>query len=184
MIMKKRIFVAIHVPDQIKKEILSWQEKHSFLSVRWIKPENLHITLVPPWYADNQGVEETVGILEKKTENFNSFPVDFSQVNYGPDKNRPRLIWAEGDTPKEFGDLKADIEDSFLLNESIGFRKKEKRPPKLHLTIARFNFLKNLVSLDGLVNWSFQTDTVEILESKLKKTGAEYSVLRSFVFGE
>lgn len=178
---KKRIFVAIHVPDEIKKEIFKWQENHSFLNVRWISPKNLHITIVPPWYADDQGVEETVGILEKKIDNFNSFPVSFNQVNYGPAKNRPRLIWAEGDTPKRFGDLKADVEDSLLLNESTGFRKKEKRLPKLHLTIARFNFLKNLVPLDSAINWSFNADTVELLESKLKKTGAEYSALRSFI---
>ncbi|MCH8987167.1 hypothetical protein IIA94_03325, partial [Patescibacteria group bacterium] len=56
--MLKRIFIAINLPDAVKKELLSYKEKWAELftphrnevsgagPVRWVLPENLHITLV------------------------------------------------------------------------------------------------------------------------------------------
>ncbi|MCH7883536.1 RNA 2',3'-cyclic phosphodiesterase [Patescibacteria group bacterium] len=176
---KRRIFVALPIPGKIKKEIALWQEKHSHILVRWIKSENLHITVVPPWYVTDEEFQSTVQTIKESVGAAESFSVRFDKVLFGPSGQSVRLIWAEGETPKEFIELKGRLEDALS-----DFVRKEKRPAKLHLTIARFKpgTLEHLPPLNGEIRWEFEIKSIDLMESILKRTGAEYSVLESFIF--
>lgn len=182
--MKRRVFVAIPIPDTVSKEIVFWQRRHANLKVRWIKPENLHITVVPPWYVTEEDLYEITKALKEAAQDLPPFEVRFEKVLFGPPGQTARLIWAEGYTPQELGELKERLESMFLQNPKTGFRKKEMRPAKLHLTIARFRpgTIKKLLPLDGGINWEFEVGEVDLMESKLKRTGAEYTSLRIFNF--
>ena len=53
--MAKRLFVAIKPDAELIENIIHWQKKHKKLpAVRMIKPEYLHLTLVPPFYEDDE----------------------------------------------------------------------------------------------------------------------------------
>jgi len=41
-----RIFIAINLPANLKKELSMAQNRWPELPARWTKPENLHITLL------------------------------------------------------------------------------------------------------------------------------------------
>lgn len=183
--MKRRVFVAIPIPEKIKKEVGQWQRAHGALPVRWLKPENLHITIVPPWYVDEDQLY-TVTKTWQTVKDLAPFPIKFTQVLFGPPGQPPRLVWAEGETPKEFVKLKERLEEALLENEKTGFFKKEKRPAKLHLTLARFRpgSIKKLPHLGGAVDWRFDVDSVNLMESILKRTGAEYTTLQHVSLGE
>jgi len=45
MFKPKRIFIAINLPKQIKKQLAQFQENWPDLPARWLKKETLHITL-------------------------------------------------------------------------------------------------------------------------------------------
>lgn len=204
---KRRIFVALPIPDEIKKEIALWQEKHAHIPVRpvrkttndaldtdklkddlkdglsngirWTKKENLHITVIAPWYVTDEEFQSIVQTIKENARDMQSFSVHFEKVLFGPSGQPARLIWAEGETPKEFVELKGRFEDAFSR-----FVRKEKRHPKLHLTIARFRpgTLEHLSPLNGETRWEFEIKSIDLMESVLKRTGAEYSVLQSFDF--
>ena len=42
---RRRIFIAINLPEDIKRELAAYDQKWSDLPVRWTEKENLHITL-------------------------------------------------------------------------------------------------------------------------------------------
>lgn len=163
--------------------MLAWQKAHSNLQVRWIKPENLHITVVPPWYVAEDGLYEVIKVFEQTLKDFKTFPVLFEKILFGPPGQPPRLIWTEGETPEEFKSLKSLIEDALMADPKTGFWKKEKRPGKLHLTIARFRpgSIK-IKPLNETINWRFETNRIDIMASELKRTGAEYTTLQIFNF--
>lgn len=180
--MKRRIFAALPIAEDIAKEILTWQKRHANLPVRWIKLENLHITLVPPWYVTEDELYTATKVIDEAIKQAEPFSVQFGRVLYGPPGGRPRLIWAEGPSVREFNELKSSTKDALLENPQTGFPAKENRPAKLHLTIARFrpNELRNLSRLDEKIDWQFEIDSVQLMESKLQRRGAEYFVLQEF----
>lgn len=173
--MKRRIFVALPIERQLQDEILAWEHQFKKLSVRWLTGKNLHITLVPPWYADD--VEAVIKKLRKAKHLVGLFDIAFSRVAYGPTTREARLIWAEGETPHELPALKASIE-KVLDAES------EKRSFRLHLTLARFRpetFSSfSIKTLDEKVSWSQSCNRFVLMESHLSRTGADYEIIKSF----
>lgn len=180
--MKRRIFVAIPIPDDLRRKITDWQKAHAVLPIRWIKPENLHITVAPPWYATDDELYRTAQIIGSACGNIQQFSAHFIRVLFGPTGRTPRLIWAEGRTPQELERLKNAIQNALFDDEKTGFFKKENRPAMLHLTIARFrpHEVKNRPPLDEAADWQFDATELHLMESVLKRTGAEYTVLQKF----
>src|SRR3989344_8389345 len=105
-----RVFVAIKISEELQKRILEWEEKYKALPVRWLPPENLHITLIPPWEEKN--VEEVKSKLSKlsKLSKTGEFDILFNKVSFGPKPEHPRLIWAEGKSPENFKKLRKNTE--------------------------------------------------------------------------
>ena len=44
--MSNRIFIAVNLPENVKKKLAEYEENWLDLPIRWTKKENLHITLV------------------------------------------------------------------------------------------------------------------------------------------
>lgn len=172
---KKRVFVGIKASPGLKEEIVNFSK--SVLNnekIRTIEPENLHITLTPPWYEKNlKKVKEKLTPLEK----LSSFEIEFEKIEVGPSKKHPRLIWATGKAGKNIKRLKEKTES--LLN-----KKGEKRPFFLHLTIARFkrkDFSKiSFKKTRWDFYWKEEIESVDLFESRLLQSGAEYKILSTF----
>ena len=170
--MEKRIFVAIPVSENLQDQVRSFADEYAELPVRWLRGKNLHITLIPPWHTEDAGVigDQLKNIAGK----FAPFSINFSRVLYGPNPRSPRLIWAEGKTPKELLDLKKEL--SKILGQAP-----DVRPFVLHMTLARFrpeNFSKFPVKeINEEVNWSEEVNSIVLMESHLSPSGADYEVL-------
>ena len=103
---KKRLFVAIKTSVKLDQEIKTWQIKHANLPLRWIKEQNLHITLVPPW---NEADEALIKIsLNQIQEKISKFKISFKNIHL---TNNKKFIWLTGDAPKEILDLKKSIHE-------------------------------------------------------------------------
>lgn len=185
--MVKRVFIAINLPQEIKRELLAIQKMFPTLPCRWVGPENLHLTLV---FLGNLNDEEILKVIEavgeavKQKQKF-SFSLD--RVCYGPDKKMPpRLVWIEGEKSKELAGLKKDLDE--LLAEKIKYRP-DKRDFLPHITLARiktFNW-KRLETEQrpeiGLeLGLEVPVNSIEVMESRLKRSGAEYQILESLSF--
>jgi len=83
---KRRVFVAIGISSQLKEKIAYWQKKWNHLSVRWIKPENMHVTLIPPWYTTE--VDKVIEDLKSVNQNRKRFWTSSPRWSFG----QPRRV--------------------------------------------------------------------------------------------
>lgn len=190
--MKKRIFIALNIPDQLKPEIALFQKSYSHLPVRWIKPQNLHITLVPPWHSESASWRKEINPSRPRREprseekirplgaQFRPINVHFDRVAFGPNPKKPRLIWAIGQAVPQITNLQKK------LQKTLG-RPEEKREYLLHLTLARFNprdFRKfPIKQIREKISWSDKIDSFSLLESCPTTTGAEYEIIKKIKLG-
>jgi len=178
-----RIFIAISLPNEIKEELEDIKQNlvNSFpdgvgLAVgKWVKKENLHITMLFIGDADENRIVEVSQKIKEAIEGQVSFKIKINRVGLGAkEKGIPRLIWAEVGESKEL--------------ESIA--KKLGSPNfKAHITLARIKAWQwkqidpeEMPNVEQDLDIEFETKSIDIMESKLKRTGAEYSLLESIIF--
>jgi RNA 2',3'-cyclic 3'-phosphodiesterase len=169
---RHRIFIALIASRELQRAVALWREQHERLPVRWLTDKNLHVTIIPPWYATDAAdaarelatIRGTVGPIE----------ANFTRVDFGPSPREPRLIWTEGPTPRALGDLQRHV--AAALDMPL-----EQRPLRLHLTLARFR-PEDFASLptqrlDERVLWHERFTSIALMESHLSRSGADYEVL-------
>lgn len=196
--MKHRIFIAINLPKDIKNKLEECQNKTENLfasyqnedsgtgPIRWTKKENLHITLLFLGYLSNEEFLEVLGIIKKAAQGIKPFSINLNKICYGPpNQNKPpRMIWARGEKNEEMGKLKKGLENSLL---SCRDDANETRPYLPHITLGRIKMWEwrriepeERPIVDTDVSLNFEVNSIELMESQLKKGGPQYYVLESF----
>jgi len=186
--MGHRIFIAINLPDDIKKRLVFHQSKWPELPIRWTKKENLHITLVFIGYVNDQELIEICKIVEKVAVRNSSLSLNLNKICYGPPKKiPPRMVWAEGEKSEELGKLQNDLENSLSGSEVKIMKESEARPYAPHITLGRikqWEFRKiepeERPVVEEEISLNFPVQSIEVMESELKRGGAEYTILESY----
>ncbi|MDP2641307.1 MAG: RNA 2',3'-cyclic phosphodiesterase [Candidatus Yanofskybacteria bacterium] len=174
--MLHRIFIAITVPEKLKQELLSYQEKWPELPARWAKSANLHITLAFLGNRSDQEVEQLRETLASLVALYPSFSLEIDQILYGPSASNPRMVWARIAENANLIALQKEISKRLLPSEPDTFF--------AHVTLARLNTwkmreLEELPELDMAISLSVPVRSVEIMESRLNPRGATYTVMES-----
>jgi len=178
-----RTFIAIELPDRIKKEIEQLQAplKKTNAFVSWVKPENIHVTLKFLGEVPENKINEVFSATGKALEGAKKFTMSLKGLGAFPDVRRPRVIWVgSGSGEKELSYLANRVEEEM---EKIGFPK-EDRKFSAHFTIGRVKSPKNVEKLMELVKLSnFQTEEIEVnevvvMKSQLHPAGAIYTPLK------
>jgi RNA 2',3'-cyclic 3'-phosphodiesterase len=180
---KVRIFVAVELTQEIKENLRVIQEelKKASADVKWVKPENTHLTLKFLGYVFSQQIPEIINGLKNGLMGFGSFPVEIINIGSFPEKGRPRIIWAGvGAGKQDLIRLQGKVED-FLKKFTFSEEVREYVP---HLTIGRARGLQNIKALQDLsiaknsVHFGkvFAED-VSIIRSDLKPDGPVYTIL-------
>ena len=186
--MLHRIFLAINIPQSLKEEMLQVRTRLPEIPCTWTSKENLHFTLVFLGNTSDKELQEVLLLAKKVGEQHKKFSIALSRIQYGSSRNVPRMIWATGHMPKELLSLQKDLEKAFSASTILHFTP-EKRPYTLHLTLARLNGFElqtmeqdELPIVDEEMAWEIPADSFQVMESKLKRGGAEYTVVQSFSF--
>jgi 2'-5' RNA ligase len=181
-----RSFTAIELPPALKDEIGNYIRdlKKIQRGVKWVKAENLHITLKfigEQSHALTANITETLGGID-----FNSgkFTVTAAETGAFPNKRRPRVIWLglNAEPPDSLLHLQSAIENKL---ETIGIER-EKRPFSAHLTIGRVKFGDNFGRIWKYVEkypfppFSFDVESFALIKSILASQGAQYTVLKKY----
>jgi RNA 2',3'-cyclic 3'-phosphodiesterase len=181
---RHRIFIAINLPVEIKKELAKYQEKWPELPAKWTPKDNLHITLEFLGNLTDQETGDVCQIVAEISKRHKSFTINLTKVLYGPpDKNPPKMIWVAGEKSEELTDLKNDLEECVL--EKVKFRPDEKGF-SLHITLARileWEFRKiepeEVPEISENIDLNFSADSIEVMESEMKRGGPQYTILES-----
>ena len=177
--MRHRVFIAINLPEETKKELASYQAKWPDLPIRWTKQDNLHITLEFLGYLSD---EELAAICQRTKEmalKHRPFTVTLDKICYGPPgKIPPRMIWAIA-APQSGASLAL-----FGRGEKI-----QELNLALHITLGRIITWQwkqiepeERPDVSEEINLNFEVNSIEVMESVLKKGGPEYAILESFLF--
>ena len=181
-----RLFVALEIPSTVRDNLAALIKSLRAVSpqTRWVRPENLHVTLkfigeVPE--AKLAGIRE--GLASVRSEE--PVALDFRGLGFFPNEKHPRVFWAGIETSPNLKTLAADIDGT---TEKLGIAR-EQRPFSPHLTIARFEpprlpeKLRAAIQENAALDFgSLRTSQFHLIESKLKPSGAEYTTVESFTF--
>jgi 2'-5' RNA ligase len=132
-----RSFLAFELPLRIKEQLeeISEELRQSHLPVRWVKVENIHLTIV---FLGSVTEETIAGVKQKAgstAAKFSAFQIRLNGVGTFPGWKRPRVLWIGLDG--DIGGL-SDLQDKLQgALEELGF-KPESRPFRPHLTLGRF----------------------------------------------
>lgn len=186
--MNKRIFISISLPESVKNKLVSYQEEISnsfmhfndFCPIKWTKKHNLHITLFFVGYVELEQLVQVFETVENAVKKYNSFKINLNNVSYGPKEKSPKMVWVNGENSPELGELQAELE-----KELLEVRQSDNSFTP-HITLGRivqwqFNKieLEERPDISKDISLSFNVDSIEIMESDLKKGGAQYAVLKS-----
>ncbi|NTW11274.1 MAG: RNA 2',3'-cyclic phosphodiesterase [Chlorobiaceae bacterium] len=177
---KARVFIGIPAGEELLEDFVEFRKRHAGLPVRWIKPENLHFTVIPPWESENPAA--VCELIAKVASAFQASRGVLTRVKTGPLSSKPGLIWATGQAAPFFGPLRDE------LYRALPVVRKEHRPYLLHLTIARVRrdvqHELACMKLDEPVAWNALFRKLSLYESVLKQSGAEYTVLCEAFLGK
>lgn len=184
---KHRIFIAINLPEYIKKKLLSYQGKWLELPIRWAKAENLHITLAFLGLCSDEELLGVCKIVEGVASRNQPLKITLSRFAYGPpNKKLPGMVWAIGEKSQEFTCLRNDLEKSLTFSNQVNFTP-ERRVFSPHITMGRIRVWEfrridpeERPEVAEDISLSFDVGSIEIMESQLKREGAEYIIIKSY----
>ncbi len=177
-----RTFIAIEIPQDIKEEISGFQNslKDKNFPVRWVRPENIHITLKFVGEIPGEVVNNIKQEFEKSPPLIEPFSCTVGGTGVFPNLKRPRVFWAGIKNGAEETIALAGTIDRFVREFDIEREKKRFSP---HLTIGRFKRpfqvtgLENFLSDDILNTGNFSVGKIVFMQSVLKPLGPEYTPL-------
>lgn len=186
---RHRTFIAINLPADIKKYLARYAEKFPDLPASWTPEENLHITMVFLGDLTDEELGEVCVTAKQVAASHEGFEINLNKVGYGPDeKLPPRFIWATGEKSKELSDLKNDLQEALV--EKINF-KPEYKTFAPHVTMARISTFawrqiepEERPQVGEETSLTFLVESVEVMESELRKDGPVYTVIESLSLKE
>jgi 2'-5' RNA ligase len=182
-----RAFVSIELPEETKRNLSEVERvlggsRYSF--VRWVKPENLHLTLKFLGNISGARVDDSISAMKDVAKEVSSFHLDFLQLGAFPDLKQPRIIWVGiGGEVEKLSLLQQKVESALT---SRGFAV-ESRPFVPHLTLARLReetlygekkkFGARVVGAGIELDCPLEVTTVSLMKSQLTPQGAIYTCM-------
>lgn len=182
-----RSFLAFELPQGIREQLgeIFREVRQSRLPARWVREENIHLTIVFLGSVDESVLEdlkESVGLVVKQ---FTPFTTRLSRLGVFPHWRKPRVLWIglEGDMAG-LSRLRDQLQEALTV---FGVRQ-ETRPFRAHLTLGRFkDRLEEAEELKGILEQyqdisseGYPLDELVLFKSHLKPTGPVYTKMGSW----
>jgi RNA 2',3'-cyclic 3'-phosphodiesterase len=188
-----RLFVALEIPAAVRdnlaaliNELRAADASSSKNKARWVRPENLHVTLKFIGNVDAGKIDPIRDALAEVCSG-SAVALHFRGLGFFPNEKRPRVLWAGIEASPNLAPLAASI-DARLEKSGIPRETREFSP---HLTIARFDPPGISEKLRAAAQehaarefGAVRTGEFHLFESKTRPTGAEYTRLSSFSFAK
>jgi 2'-5' RNA ligase len=183
-----RTFIAIELDEELRDNLRHLQDRLAEQiapgSVRWVRPEGIHLTLKFLGDTTVDKVEEVKAALTRAAAEVGPFTFTVTGLGCFPNSRRPRVVWVG---IQELTGALARLRDAVEEHVApLGFPT-EKRPFSPHLTLGRVHrrASKSEVreigevvasSTIGIVD-EMTVTSVSFIKSDLKPSGAVYTTL-------
>lgn len=177
-----RSFVAVEVSAAVREELVELVERLrnlTSLRVRWVRPEQMHLTLV---FLGEVGLDFVEAAkIELAGVAAGAGPIECRLAGCGafPSLHRARVVWAGMEHGRdELANLQRLVSDAL---RRIGYQP-EQRPFSAHLTLGRLREPADVEFLTGVEFRSsvFTVERLVLFRSVLAPEGPQYSVLGEF----
>lgn len=188
-----RSFIAIHLPDDVRAELTSVEEKlkarrHPF--VKWVDPESMHLTLKFLGNVAVDSVPQIVDAMSRVAVAHSPFKLEVAGTGAFPNWQRPQVVWVGvGGELDRLNGLQTELESAL---SPLGYPP-ESRSFSAHLTLGRlrdratpderrrFGEFAQRVQLG--TGPSFEVDVIRLMKSQLTPAGPIYSELATAQLG-
>ena len=180
-----RTFVAIKLHGSLHNTLSEVVEKFasSKASVKWVAPENTHVTLKFLGGVEESRLPEVYAACEKAAAGSKPIDLEMKAVGCFPSMKRPRVVWLGIEKgAEEVKRLQQKIENEL---GRIGFPREE-REFTAHLTIGRVKGKQGISNLCRLLEaernifiGSMQAETISVMKSETLPSGPVYTELRA-----
>ena len=180
-----RAFIAVSLPPAVQAALGRLSQTLAAQvptrSVRWVKPELMHLTLR---FLGDTAVSQLPAItaaLDQVAVTQAPFTLHLGTLGGFPNRRRPRVIWVGlASSGGEIGELKQAI-DACLV--PLGWDV-EDRPFQSHLTLGRVNDGRQLAGLNwdmgvGVERLVVPVTAIHLIESQLRPDGPIYTIRHS-----
>ncbi len=181
-----RAFIAIEVPEEIKKEIAIQTAGLRQLvgrSVRWVAPENIHLTLKFLGEISASNIDLLTQTLKTEAGRQAAFEISVGNLGAFPNPRRARVLWVGLDSPPALGRFQHNIETA---TAQLGYPT-EGKPFSAHLTVGRVREQISSAEAQSLrsalentkigILGTFATKFVHLFRSDLRPGGPMYTCL-------
>ena len=179
-----RTFIALDPGAAIRDRVIALQESlaRSGAEVKWVEPENLHITLLFLGEVDNRDVISVCRAVEGAASKLAPIEVSIEGAGCFPNPRRPRVLWiGMGKGKQEVQALHAALEEPLL---QLGCYRREERQYTPHITLGRIRQEKGNDELAAalLKKGDYQAGEttlreVHVMSSELTPKGPIYTVM-------
>lgn len=177
-----RAFIAIDLPEAVREELASiindLKQKVPSKSVRWVRPDNIHLTLKFLGDTKIDSLDHITGGLDRVGREKPPINLTLDKLGCFPNPRRPRVVWVGVSGDIDTLQSLQKMIDQMLNPLGWDLDKREFHP---HLTIGRIKNSKKVV--DSRLPWgspmkplTFPADSLTLYESILKSSGAVYTV--------
>ncbi len=180
--MKRKIFISINLAERDKKRLVRAIEKWQDLPVKWVKEENLHITLSFLGHIMDESMVEICEKVGEAAENVEIFDLEFEAIKLGPDAANPKIIWLSGRADENLKILHEKIE------KALGIFASSKKSFRPHITLGRirgrkWEALAPKPEIFEKYNLIVPVESADIMASKFECGGQKYTIIQSCPLG-
>jgi len=180
-----RTFIAIELPKDIKNILGNIQNelKQSQADVKWVKPDNIHLTLKFLGEIQEDLVKKIQLVLEEIAQKNSSFSIYLASLGVFPKLQYPRVVWIGLNNDQQILKIAKELEESLI---TIGIPA-ETRPFSSHITLGRSRssshrkeLVEKIESLNKNLSLSlqeFRVSGITLFKSTLTPAGPIYEVI-------
>lgn len=183
-----RTFIAAEISPEVRKNLIGdLRDFKAFAPlVKWVQPDNLHLTLRFLGNVKENDLEELFDALGEAVADIAPFALEVRGVGAFPDWRHPRVIWAGcGEGGEDAVGLAEAVEAACV---DLGYEA-ESRPFQPHLTLGRIKHpadaggVSTIARAPEKVYGFIDVDAVVVFMSTLRRNGPVYAPMARIELG-
>lgn len=182
--LRLRTFLAILLDDDVRRRVLALRDELASWApdVKWVAPENLHVTLLFLGEVDALEVVEVCRSVREVCAQFRPIDITLGGVGCFPNERRPKVIWAGIEQGRDaLVELHDAIEEPL---GRLGTYRREEREFTPHITLGRAKggelssaFRQQLRRWASWQGGHWDATAVHVMSSELTPEGPRYTVV-------